>query len=523
MRLNPFRLLKNKFVLGGIVGIAFSSGMFYFSWAMMKSTSTNEYCDSCHVHPHSTETWKMGKHYKNKSGVVANCIDCHLPPEGMYHLVEKAKAGARDVYAFYFKDLEAIDWDEKSALEEALFYTFDEACIRCHQELFPVGMTTKGVDAHIHYRKHLDEVRCINCHLKTGHFHDEPDETILTLDTGPAAETGPTAPLLTDLPPDAFEDYTDVVPNLNVRFEMVAVQGGTFRMGTPESEPGRRDDEGPQRDVQISPFWIGKFEVSWREYDAYYSQTATRGKNEQGTRADGITGPTPPYGSPDQGWGKGARPAITMTHYAATKYCEWLSKVTGRIYRLPTEAEWEYAARAGTTGPFPFIEEVTESWFGRWQRQLFGGVLYDEATLDQHAIYRANSKLRSYPGAAKQPNPWGIYNMFGNVREFCLDYYDPAVLASYPEGQVVVDPKGPASGEEWVVRGGSFKTEVEDIRAGARDRTRHTEWLRTDPQTPKSVWWFSDANDVGFRIVREFRPGEAGSTSLAANVPQGSM
>lgn len=523
MRLNPFRLLKNKVILGILLGVIFSSGMFYLSYATMKATSTNEYCDSCHVHPHSTETWKLGKHYKTKSGVVVNCVECHLPPEGLPHLVEKAKAGARDVYAFYFKDLDAIDWDAKSTLDEAVHYTFDSACIRCHQELFPVGMTTKGVDAHIHYRKHMDEVLCINCHLKTGHFHEEPDETILSLDTGPTVEEGPTAPPIADLGPDEFADYTDTIPNLNVRFEMVAVQGGTFSMGTPGSEPGRREDEGPQREVTVSPFWIGKFEVTWREFDAYYSQTATRGKNEQGLRSDAITGPTPPYGSPDQGWGKGSRPAITMSHYAATKYCEWLSAVTGRKYRLPTEAEWEYAARAGSSGPFPFLEQVEESWFGRWQRQLFGGAVFDEATLDQFAIYRTNSKLRSYPGAAKQPNPWGLYNLFGNVREFCADFYDPEVLASYPAGQPVKDPKGPPSGDEFVVRGGSFKSEAPDLRAGARDHTRHAEWLRTDPQTPKSVWWYSDCNDVGFRVVREYRPGEAAPSTPAPDNPMGRM
>ncbi len=518
--MNPFRLLKQRVFLGIVLGVLLSSGAFYLGHATMKSTSTNEYCDSCHVHPHSTETWKMGKHYRNRSGVVVNCVECHLPPEGLDHLVEKAKAGARDVYAFYFKDLTTIDWDAKSTLEQAVHYTFDEACSRCHQELFPVGMATKGVDAHIHYRKHKDEVRCINCHLKTGHYHEEPEETILTsVDTGAPTDYVPTATLIADLAPDEFKDYTEVIPNLNVKFEMVAVQGGTFTMGTPPDEPGREEDEGPQRQVQVSPFWIGKFEVTWREYDAYYSQTATRGKNERGTRADGITGPTPPYGSPDQGWGKGSRPAITMTHYAATKYCEWLSMVTGRRYRLPTEAEWEYAARAGVEGPFPFLPRVQESWFARWQRQLFGGAPFDEALLDEYTIYRANSRLKTYPADARKPNPWGIYNMYGNVREFCLDYYAPDVLASYSEGSPVVDPRGPQAGTEHVVRGGSFKSEVQDIRAGARDHTQHAAWLKTDPQTPKSVWWYSDCNDVGFRVVREYRPGEASPSTLASGGP----
>ncbi len=507
MRLFKLSVFKSKLFLGLVMGVILASGLIYLGNAGMKATSTNEYCESCHVHPFATDTWKQGAHYKNESGVVVGCVDCHLPPEGIDYIVEKGKAGARDIYGYYFKDLSKIDWDFKSTIEEAAHYTFEESCTHCHQELFPPNLNNKGVDAHIHYRKNRDELRCINCHLKTGHFHEGAEEQYLPTEEVTEEEVGPTEPLISEIEPGAFVSYTEEIPNTNVKFEMVAIPAGTFNMGTPDSEPGHQPDEGPQRSVELGGFWMGKFEVSWREFDAYYSETVTRGKNEQGLKSDAITGPTPPYGSPDQGWGKGSRPAITMTHYAATKYCEWLSARTGRTYRLPTEAEWEYAARAGTTAAYFFeSDEPAPSWYDRFLSRIMGGAVVNEEVLGEYAVYRANSKNKTQPAQSKKPNPWGLYNVYGNVREFCQTWYDPEFLAKLPEGQVVKDPRGPESAAEHVVRGGSFKSEPLDLRSGARDMTRHRAWMKTDPQTPKSVWWFSDCTDVGFRIVREGPP-----------------
>lgn len=475
-------------------GVFLSAAAFYGFSVTDARTSTVDYCRSCHVHPQATESWKRGPHFQTRSGMQVGCTDCHLPPGGVNYYLEKARAGTRDLVGYYFGDPSAIDWEARSALELAVNYTFERACTRCHAELFPRTLTGKGTDAHLHYRKHQDELRCINCHLHTGHFHEAAPAAAETEVSPPPAET---APRWDELAPGVFADYTEVISGTGVRFEMVAVEGGRFMLGSPPDESGREPDEGPRRETEVSDFWIGKFEVTWDEYDAFYAATATRGKNIRGLRTDAVTGPTPPYGSPDQGWGKGRRPAVTMTHYAAGKYAQWLSEVTGRQYRLPTEAEWEYACRAGSAEAYFFQESDSQTWFAG----LFGGGVSEEE-LSKFAWYRANSRFRTHPaGSEKQPNPLGLFNMLGNVKEFCLDFYAEDAYARYPDG-VVRDPRGPKTGEEHVVRGGSFKSQAEELRSAHRDHTRTRQWLKTDPQTPKSVWWYSDNNEVGFRVVR---------------------
>ena len=286
---------------------------------------------------------------------------------------------------------------------------------------------------------------------------------------------------------------------------MVAIPGGEFTLGSPDDEPFRKADEGPQRRVKLSPYWIGKTEVSWREYDAFFRATGGQGRTEDqvfqtsSSKVDGITGPTPAYGNPDQGWGRDDRPAITMTWYAANVYCEWLSEVTGKKYRLPTEAEWEYAARDGAEGAYFFAGEPGKySNTGFWNK-LFGA---DTSVINSYAIYAANSSARTHPQNAVRPNPFGLLHMLGNVREFCSDWYAPDTYKNYPEG-LLNDPRGPDSGEEHVIRGGSYNSNAANLRLAARDHTLHDAWMRTDPQVPKSLWWYSDNSDVGFRVVCE--------------------
>lgn len=495
-----FRLVVIGIVLGVLIVFASHTGLEY--------SSTDTFCDACHVHPHVTYSWKKSTHFKNKSGVVVHCTECHLPPGGPAYLIEKSRLGIRDAYATVFKDTETIDWEFKSTLEHATTYMYDSSCIHCHSDLYSLGLSPKGVEAHEYYMKNTDKLRCINCHIAVGHYREEPVEEIDYL-----AQEKIEVP---SYPSDTgeFASYTEDILGTGVTFNMIAVPGGTFNMGSPQGESYRGEDEagGPVK-VTLSQYWIGEIEVSWREYDLFYAMTSDRGKNKGGEEpeikpasyeepknVDAVTGPTPPYGSPDQGWGKGLRPAITMTHHAAVRYCEWLSKVTGKKYRLPTEAEWEYACRAGSAGPYYFEGDPKEFTLTSWKNRLFG---VDTTVFDSYIWSVINSKNKTQLPYRNKPNPWGLYNMLGNVREFCGDWYAPDIYTTY-SGQNVVDPKGPSSGKEHVVRGGSYTTDPSGLRSAARDHTYHDRWLMTDPQSPKSVWWYSDTKEVGFRVVREF-------------------
>jgi len=124
-------------------------------------------------------------------------------------------------------------------------------------------------------------------------------------------------------------------------------------------------------------------------------------------------------------------------------------------------------------------------------------------------MHAGNSGGKTHPPGEIEPNPFGLVNMIGNVREFCLDWYAPDAYASYSEGSLVVDPTGPPEGSERVVRGGSFRSDPAAMRSAGRDRSRTEAWLMTDPQIPKSLWWYSDCIDVGFRVVCE--PDDGGN------------
>jgi len=492
-----WKIIKSKLFLGFCLGLLVLSVFFQ----TIEYTSTDQFCESCHVHPHVTVSWKKSTHFDNKAGMVVHCVECHLPPKGVKYYSEKARLGIKDIYGKIFKD--EFNWDEKSRLEHAVNFNYKSACLKCHQNLFPLQLTKKGEEAHLHYSQNPETIRCLNCHLFVGHFSKQAQ---VTMQFGEKKE-GPKEYFTEPAEVEEFENFSEFIPGSSVKFDMVAVQGGTFQMGSPESESFHKDDEGPVRNVTISPFWMGKTEVTWDEYQAFYQQTRQEGRTDtreiygqQLSATDVITGATPPYGNPDQGWGKGQRPAITMTHHAATVYCEWISKVTGKKYRLPTEAEWEYACRAGTSTPYFFEGNPKDYTKNRFWNKIFG---IDTSGINSFIIYTQNSKAKTQTQDEVKPNPFGLVNMLGNVREFCVDWYSLDVYANYSKN--VVDPKGPENGEERVIRGGSFKSDASDVRSASRDFTRHDAWLVTDPQIPKSIWWYSDCFDVGFRVVCEYK------------------
>ncbi len=127
----------------------------------------------------------------------------------------------------------------------------------------------------------------------------------------------------------------------------------------------------------------------------------------------------------------------------------------------------------------------------------------DDSIIDQYVWFDRNSGSRTQPPYTLEPNPFGLHNMLGNVREFCLDWYDPDIYRTYAGSGPVTDPRGASGGREHVVRGGSYRDDPADLRAADRGHTEHDRWLLTDPQSPKSIWWYSDVKDVGFRVVRE--------------------
>lgn len=481
-----FTLLKSRLVIGIVVGVAAALG----GREALEYTSRDSFCEVCHVHPHATTSWKLSTHYKNPSGTITHCVDCHLPPGGFAYLYHKVRLGGRDTVVRFFGDLSALDWDAKGKLPYALHHTFESGCLKCHHDLFPPGLSDRGATNHREYQKHPGAKPCIECHLHVGHFH-EGDQFGKPVKTGRPATTGQAVTTTRKVVAESadvkdFADYTERIPGTDVQFDMVAIPGGTFLMGSPESEPNRRPDEGPVRTVTVSPFWIGRTEVSWDEYEAFYAATGSKGRTSDTAAiagVDAVTGPTPPWGDPGQGWGRGKRPASTMSHHAAMTYCDWLSRVTGKKYRLPTEAEWEYACRGGTKTAYFFDpSKIGEKPF---------------------AFYSENCDGKTQPPSAAAPNPFGLLNMAGNVCEFCLDWYDEKAYSRTPQGVPIVDPRGPETGKERVIRGGSYLCGLSELRSAARDYTRHNEWVKTDPQIPKSIWWYSDSTDVGFRVVCE--------------------
>jgi formylglycine-generating enzyme required for sulfatase activity len=495
--------LRKKLLLVIFIGFALGILISVLSLKVIEETSTNASCEMCHVHPHVFESWKQSVHYDTRVGIHIGCVDCHLPPKGEGYLPEKMKAFARDAYGYVFKDSADFNWEEKSTLEYAKKHVFKESCVHCHENLFPLTLTKEGQDAHLYYSQHEEELRCINCHLHVGHY----DPNALHAKNVEFGSTGNENMEIFTEPAkvSSLEDFTETIPGTTVSFNMKAIPGGSFKIGSPENEEMRKSDEGPQKEVKLSPFFMAEVEVTWDEYLAFYSATAAEGRttDTEGTRAqtdvDAISGPTPPYGQPDQNWGLGTRPAITMSYHSAETYCKWLSKVTGKTYRLPTEAEWEYAARGGTQTPFFFPGEPKE-----FEEKGFFGSLFGKTSdsINNYVIYAKNSDAKTHEPEAVEANPFGLKNMLGNAAEYCLDWYSPDTYSKLQDG--VLDPKGPESGEEHVIRGGYYRSEAGEVRSAARDYTKSVAWMKTDPQMPKSIWWLSDCNYISFRVVCEF-------------------
>lgn len=298
--------------------------------------------------------------------------------------------------------------------------------------------------------------------------------------------------------------YTEKIPGTDIEYEMIPVPGGVFKMGSPEDEVGRVKDEGPQVAIKIDPFWIGKTEVTWAEYGHFMKmhdlfkgfETAGKRGIDDDNQVDVITAPSNLY-DPTFTFSAGDgpnQPAVTMTQYAAKQYTKWLSLLNDEFYRLPSEAEWEYACRAGTTTAYSFGD--------------------DASVLGEYAWFSDNSDDKRHDVAQKKPNPWGLYDMHGGAAEWVLDEH----TRNYePLAEAAKKTDAPLKGDEavqWpeivyprVVRGGSWEMEPEELRSAARLGSDDENWKDKDPNVPLSPWWFTTtpATGVGMRLVRPLR------------------
>ena len=297
--------------------------------------------------------------------------------------------------------------------------------------------------------------------------------------------------------------YSERIPGTDIHFEMTPVPGGTFLMGSPDSEPGRQADEGPPVKVVVAPMWVGKLEVTQLEY-AQYEQLHTVFKeierehpaypNLDRDRFDVVTAPTEIYdrsvitefgSAPDH-------PAVGMTQYAAQQYTKWLSVLTQRQYRLPTEGEWEYACRAGS------------------QTRFFWGD--DEQQASQFAWYKAGSESVDFSrGGLKSPNTFGIHDMLGSVAEWTVNAHTRDGYASLQSKQPIQGTDAgvwPRRDEQGVVRGGCLEFDLAGIRCAARLAADDDQWKNDDPDFPPSPWWYTTfpATAVGFRVFRSLEP-----------------
>ena len=278
-----------------------------------------------------------------------------------------------------------------------------------------------------------------------------------------------------------FEAYTQKIPGTQVTFDMTPIPAGTFQMG---SNMSTENDQKPAHEVKLDAFWMGTHEVTWDAFELFLDKNYELMISEEpiGTVVDGLSRPSLPYLDMTFGMGKEGKPAIGMTQYGAIQYCHWLYLKTGIFYRLPTEAEWEYAAKAGSTGFF-----------------FFGN---DASQLDQYAWTKENSQGITHPVGQKKPNPWGLYDIYGNVHEWTSDQYDPAYYSRSPKD----NPSNPSLKlYPRVIRGGSYQTPADELTASKRYFSK-PDWKRIDPQIPKSQWWFPEAPFLGLRLVRPLMP-----------------
>lgn len=240
----------------------------------------------------------------------------------------------------------------------------------------------------------------------------------------------------------ALKPYTESLPDSVAKIDMVAIPGGTVKIGG--------------KTVTVKPFYMAKTETPWEVYDAFLaSGPPSPAYDQTDFPADAIARPSKSYILPDLGWGHQGYPVINVSSISVEMFCRWIRTATKKNYRLPTEAEWELASRAGVSGP--------------WKM--------DKATAEKTTWYANNSGGMTHPVGKKAPNKYGLYDIQGNTGEWAIDMSGKPVLC-----------------------GGTHRDGLNGLIPGMR-RYWSPKWQETDPQIPKSRWWLADGRFVGFRLV----------------------
>jgi formylglycine-generating enzyme required for sulfatase activity len=270
--------------------------------------------------------------------------------------------------------------------------------------------------------------------------------------------------------------YKVTIPNTTVSYGMAPIPAGEFTMGS--AAPDAKPDEQPAHTVKLDAFWMQTHEVPWDAFLMFMFADQAHEAEKPDSLVDALSRPTAPHLEMSFGRGNDGFPAISMTQHAANKFAQWLSARTGEFYRLPTEAEWEYACKAGNETGIP------------------------RGQLEEYAWFKKNSAVPPFTAgtyhkiATKKPNAWGLYDMLGNVMEWTLDQYKPYTAEPQVNPWVRATEPYPHA-----VRGGSWNDEADRVTCTARVPS-DPEWKRQDPQLPKSIWYLTDAQWLGFRLVR---------------------
>lgn len=246
----------------------------------------------------------------------------------------------------------------------------------------------------------------------------------------------------------ALQTVAVKIPGTTVKIDLVRIPGGTITLPDPKAPGGKRQ-------VKIAPLLVARTELPWEAYDAW---TTSKETPPTASDADAIAKPSHSYIPPDRGFGHIGYPTISVSHLGAANFCKWLSQVTGKKFRLPTTAEFSYAALAGAkppAKPMPASELTKYAWVAE------------------------NSGGKTHPVAKKLPNKWGLYDMLGNAGEWCTELNGTPVLC-----------------------GGSFQDKAAKVSWASR-APYHPDWQMEDPQFPKSKWWYSDGPMCGLRVVCE--------------------